>query len=90
MTYRKLKDYICHYKGAEYVVFGDLMLRDCCYSWQDENGSVHEWAGCVTCGCDMDFLLDYYVVDISPKFTIEENLVITYLHVTLRKEEELS
>ena len=91
---RKLKDYIYHQEGdsehcsCTHLLFGDLMSRDCCYNYQDSNGEWHDWFGAGIYGGEMDFLLDYYVVGIHPSYKIENNRIVPYLNICLRKENK--
>ena len=86
--YRKLKDYIQKTGNSTTLIFGDLMSRDCCYCFEDEKDEWHEWFGCGVYGGNMDFLLNYYVVGIHPKYKIEKDRIVPYLHISLKKEEK--
>lgn len=85
--YRKLKDYISIRENGRTLIFGDLMSRDCCYCFEDEKGEWHEWFGAGIYGHEMDYLLNYYVVGIHPKYKIEINTIISYLQIILYKEK---
>lgn len=85
--YRKLKDYINKTESGSTLIFGDLMSRDCCYCFKDEKGEWHEWFGVGIYWHEMDYLLNYYVVGIHPKYKIEKDRIIPYLHITLYKEK---
>ena len=91
--YRKLKDYIQHKEGDENhcssttLIFGDLMSRECCFDYEDDNGEWREWFGVGIYGHEMDYLLNYYVVGIHPKYKIEKDKIIPFLHITLYKEK---
>ena len=85
--YRKLKDYISKTESGTTLIFGDLMSRDCCYCYEDKNGKWHDWFGAGIYGGEMDFLLNYYVVGISPKYKMEQDKIVPYLKVILYKEK---
>lgn len=85
--YRKLKDYIAKTESGSTLIFGDLMSRDCCYCYEDKNGEWQDWFGVGFYGHEMDYLLNYYVVGIHPKYKIEKDKIIPYLHIILYKEK---
>lgn len=81
--YRKLKDYICEEGITTTTIFGSLDSNDCKYYFDDK---VYSPKKCY--GGDYDFLLEYYVMGISPKYEIVDNRIVPYLLVTLQKEVE--
>lgn len=85
--YRKLKDYIDKTENGSTSIFGDLMSTDCCYSYKDEKGTWRDLFGTGYYDSDMDFLLNYYVVGMFPKYKIEQDKIIPYLKVILYKEK---
>ena len=74
--YRKLKDYIKHEDGCITHIFGDFMSRECRFDYEDKNGKWQEWFGVGVYGHEMDFLLDYYVAGVNPKYKIERDKII--------------
>lgn len=87
IIYRKLKDYIQKNDIGSTLIFGNLMSRDCCYVYEDDKGEWHEWFGMGVYGHQMDFLLNYYVVGIFPKYKIEKDTIVPYLKIVLYKEK---
>lgn len=86
MIYRKLKNYIHTEHNiitTTKVIFGNLMSMDCEYYY---DGKIYRPSG-VYSG-EYDFLLEYYVAGIRPAYKIEDDKIIPYLSVTLRKEVE--
>ena len=88
MIYRKLKDYI-HKKGNVITtIFGDLTSKNVVYYYQTEDGTYKEFYCYGTYTRDYDFLYDYYVMGIHPKYKIEHDKIIPYLSITLDKKLE--
>ena len=93
--HRKLKDYIHHEEGGSNrcssttVLFGSLMSRDCCFGYEDEEGEWHRWFGQGNYRGEKDFLLEYYVVGITADYRIEDDRIVPYLYICLRKGESL-
>ena len=85
--YRKLKDYINEEDGCITHIFGDLMSRECRFDYPDDKGEWHEWFGAGVYGHEMDFLLDYYVVGVNPKYKIERDKIVPFLQVVLCKDK---
>lgn len=79
--FRKLKDY--DNLGKNNITIFNLMDRDCEF-WYD--GKTYKPCG-VYSG-EYDFLLEYYVKGIIPKYKIENDKIIPYLRVTLSKESD--
>ena len=92
--YRKLKDYIYEGEdnGVEYttVIFGNLTSSNCIFSYENPN-KKGEWVEHEPNGVNLhnvDFLLNYYVVGISPSYKIIKHTIKPMLHITLRKDIE--
>lgn len=79
--FRKLKEY--SNLGKDSVTILNLMDRTCEF-WFD--GKIYKPSGYYN--GSYDFLLEYYVVGIVPMYRIEDNTIIPYMHITLRKEIE--
>jgi hypothetical protein len=80
-NFRKLKEY--DNLGIHDVTILNLMDRDCEF-WFD--GKIYRPRG--TYRGEFDFLLEYYVKGILPRYRIEDNQIIPYLHITLSKESD--
>lgn len=83
--YRKLRDYIKEEDRTIWNIFGTLESTHCEFHFdQDE-----EWKTYTPCGIyagKYDFLLDYYVKGIIPKYKIVKDEIIPYLSITLSKD----
>ena len=87
--FHQLKEYI-NVGDDGLNIFGDLMDRECEFSYP--NPKTDDMLDFVTYrpsgyySGERDFLLDYYVKGIMPKYRIEDDKIIPYLHITLSKE----
>ena len=81
MIYKKLREYIEDNGTGRTIIFGDLISTDCEF-WYD--GKTYAPTGAYR--GEYDFLLDYYVMGISPQYKIVDDKIIPYLHITLSKE----
>lgn len=86
--YRRLRDYIHRDDRVMSVIFGDLESRDCSFAYQGANGAWETWSCSGVYSHEKDFLLDYFVAGIAPKYRIERDKIIPYLQITLRKGAE--
>lgn len=89
--FHQLKEYINVGKDG-LNIFGNLTDRECEFSFQNPKITDRvEFKTYRPSGCyagEYDFLLDYYVHGILPKYRIENDRIIPYLHITLSKEGE--
>ena len=83
--YRRLRDYIHRNGQIVSVIFGTLETRDCTFAYQGANGIWEEWTCSGVYAHEKDFLLDWFVTGIVPKYRIERDKIIPYLQITLRK-----
>lgn len=87
--FHQLKEYINVGKDG-LNIFGSLTDRDCEFSFRNPKITdgvefkTYRPTGCYS--GEYDFLLDYYVHGIIPKYRIKNNRIIPYLHITLSKE----
>ena len=79
--FRKLKDYIQVEDTGCTMIFGNLRSTDCAYAY---DGKVYMPNGIYD--NSKEFLLDYYVVGIFPKYKVEDNQIKPFLYVVLRKD----
>ena len=85
--FRKLKEY--DNLGKNNITILNLMDMRCEFRYK--NYQTNEWQSYIPSGTyrgEYDFLLEYYVVGIFPMYKIENNKIIPYMRITLRKEVE--
>lgn len=85
---RKLKEYICEDGSSIFSIFGTLMSPDCLFVYKDENDEWKEYRPGHSYSGEYDFLLEYYVMGISPKYEIINDKIVPYLYITLVKNLE--
>lgn len=83
--YRRLRDYMHKDGQVVSVIFGSLESRDCSFAYQGANNAWETWSCSGVYAHEKDFLLDYFVAGIVPKYRIERDKIIPYLQITLRK-----
>lgn len=84
--FRKLKEY--SNLGKYNVTIFNLMDTTCEFWYDDKTyrpGGSYWYKDGIG---EYDFLLEYYVVGIIPKYRIENDKIIPYIHITLKKEVE--
>ena len=89
--YRKLKDYICEEHGVCTVIwsiFGSLYDSSVHYEFTNKEGETHTYAPSRMMDDSRNFLLEYYVMSISPRYEIINDRIIPYLRVYLKEELE--
>jgi hypothetical protein len=86
--YRKLKDYICKDDNVITSVFGNLDDPTCLFTYLDEKGNVIEYSRVYQNSSKYQFLLDYYVAGIWPKYKIIDDKIKPYLKIYLKKRIE--
>ena len=86
--YRRLRDYMHKDGQVVSVIFGTLETRDCSFAYQGANNAWETWSCSGVYAHEKDFLLDYFVTGIAPKYKIEHDKIVPYLQITLRKGAE--
>lgn len=89
--YRKLKDYICEEHNictTIWSIFGTLYDSSVHYEFTNKKGETHTYTPGRTFDDSTDFLLEYYVISISPQYEIKHDKIIPYLRVYLKEDLE--